>query len=225
VSLCGELGDDEDAQLILLGLGVDSLSIGAPGILKAKANLARSNLAHCRELADAALKAIDCAGVDSVLREFRREKDVPLLSADMIVVDSEAQNKTEAIKELTDLLAIGGRSEDTAAVEEAVWVREEACPTDFCHGFAVPHCKTDHVTANSITFLRLREPVDWESSGESAVRVVILLAIRSSQEGNEHLRILSHLSRLLMRAEFRDRLETAPDVSAVLSVFREELSL
>ena len=141
------------------------------------------------------------------------------------MTEADSATKHEAIKELTDLLAAGNRVGDGVEVEEAVWKREEAYSTGFGYGFAVPHCQSAHVTANSLALVRLREPVDWGSLDGQPVRVVILLAIRAAEHGKEHLRIFSRLSRLVMRDEFRERLEQAADSQEIFSVLSSELQL
>ena len=106
-----------------------------------------------------------------------------------------------------------------------MWRREEAYSTGFGYGFAVPHCQSGQVTANSLALVRLRQPVDWGSLDDQPVRVVILLAIRADQHGKEHLRIFSRLSRLVMQDAFRERLEQAADGESIFSVLADELRL
>ena len=55
-----------------------------------------------------------------------------------------------------DLLYGAGRTDRPRDVEEAVWRREADYSTGFGHGFAIPHCKTDAVDANSMAVVKLR---------------------------------------------------------------------
>ena len=132
-------------------------------------------------------------------------------------MDSVAVTKAEAIKEICDCLYVTGRAEHPRAVEAAVWKREEdEYSTGFGHGFAIPHCKSDAVSANSLAVLKLRQPVEWGSTDGLPVSVVILLAIRESDRAAAHLKILSRLARQLMHEEFRERLLGERDAAGLV---------
>src|SRR6202000_841527 len=79
------------------------------------------------------------------------------------------------------------------------------------HGFAIPHCKTDAVAANSIGILKLDDPIEWGSIDGDPVRLVILLALRESNQNGTHMKVFSRLARKLMDEEFRGRLMQIDD--------------
>ena len=56
VALCGEVGAERVAVPILIGLGIDELSMGGSGIPAVKGVIAQLNLAQCQSLADEALE-------------------------------------------------------------------------------------------------------------------------------------------------------------------------
>jgi phosphocarrier protein FPr len=56
VSVCGALAGDPQAAAILVGLGVDELSMAAPAIPPVKAALREVSLADCREMAHSAIE-------------------------------------------------------------------------------------------------------------------------------------------------------------------------
>ena len=63
VGVCGELGADRQAVPILLGLGVDELSVSAPAIPTVKAQIRELNLSDSKALAQ---KALTCASSSDV---------------------------------------------------------------------------------------------------------------------------------------------------------------
>ncbi|MCG8350772.1 MAG: phosphoenolpyruvate--protein phosphotransferase [Chloroflexales bacterium] len=63
VGVCGELGADAVAVPILVGLGVDELSISVPAIPTVKAQIRALNLAQCQERASQALACATAAEV------------------------------------------------------------------------------------------------------------------------------------------------------------------
>jgi fructose-specific PTS system IIA-like component len=224
IGLCGELGENPDALSLLLGLGLNSISLGAPRILATKAALGQLdfNRSHALLVEVAALP--DRAEVEQrLVAAATTGNERPMLDPGLIIIDSTAASKHEVIKELCDLLELQGRVADSSEVEEVVWQREETYSTGFGYGFAVPHGKSELLRANSIAVARLREPVEWGALDGAPVRVVILLAIRASDQGKEHLRVFSKLSRLIMRDEFRASLESAFDAEAIFTILQSEL--
>jgi phosphocarrier protein FPr len=62
-AICGGVAGDSQAVPILVGLGIDELSVSLPAIPTVKAQIRRLSLTTCRELAERALK---CATVEEV---------------------------------------------------------------------------------------------------------------------------------------------------------------
>jgi phosphocarrier protein FPr len=63
VGICGELGADPIAVPILVGLGVDELSVSVPAIPTVKAQIRALTRAQCQERAQAALQCATAAEV------------------------------------------------------------------------------------------------------------------------------------------------------------------
>jgi multiphosphoryl transfer protein len=63
VGVCGELGSDPLAVPILIGLGVDELSVSAPAVPTVKAQIRSLSLAECRDQARRALRCATAAEV------------------------------------------------------------------------------------------------------------------------------------------------------------------
>ncbi|MFJ8628605.1 phosphoenolpyruvate--protein phosphotransferase [Kitasatospora sp. NPDC093550] len=68
VSVCGEAAADPDLALVLVGLGITSLSAAPSALPEVRAALAAHTLAHCRELAELALHADDAADARAKVR-------------------------------------------------------------------------------------------------------------------------------------------------------------
>jgi fructose-specific PTS system IIA-like component len=226
VGMCGEMARSASNLPLLVGLGLDEISAAAPEIPRLKAAIAQLATADCRAVLERALACRNVAEVDEALAAFRAgAAGGGLLDRETVIVGSDAACKEEAIQEIVDAFYVAGRTESPRAVEQAVWAREETYSTGLGHGFAVPHCKTDAVAANSIGVLRLARPVDWGSVDGQPVECVILMAIRETDLGESHMRVFAQLARRLMDGEFRQRLLAAPDGDAVLDCLAEELGL
>ena len=68
VGLCGELGGSELAAPLLVGLGLDEISMSTPSLATMKAAVARCDTAECRDLVAAALASETAADVEALLR-------------------------------------------------------------------------------------------------------------------------------------------------------------
>lgn len=71
VGVCGELGSDPKALPILMGLGVDELSVSLKRVPVVKAQVREWSLSRCRELAEQALMASDANSVRALVGEAK----------------------------------------------------------------------------------------------------------------------------------------------------------
>ncbi|SOD86143.1 fructose-specific PTS transporter subunit EIIC [Streptomyces sp. Ag109_G2-15] len=143
------------------------------------------------------------------------------LTGRTVQVGLAADGKESAIREMAELL---GRSGRVADVEELVAValrREEQGTTGLGEEIAIPHAKTDAVTAPVVGFARSAQGVEWGSLDGTKARLVFMIAVPEAAAGDEHLRILALLSRKLMDPGFRERLLAAEEGRAVLDVLGE----
>ncbi|MFI0812978.1 fructose-specific PTS transporter subunit EIIC [Streptomyces echinatus] len=132
-----------------------------------------------------------------------------------------AVEKDAAIREMAELLARSGRVADGAELVATALRREEQGTTGLGEEIAIPHAKTDAVTAPVVGFARSAEGVEWGSPDGTKARLIFMIAVPEAAAGDEHLRILALLSRKLVDAGFRERLLAAPDERALLAVLDE----
>jgi fructose PTS system EIIBC or EIIC component len=133
----------------------------------------------------------------------------------------DARDKEAGIREMADLLARSGKVADVDELVRTALRREEQGTTGLGEEIAIPHAKTDAVTAPVVGFARSDEGVEWGSPDGTRARLVFMIAVPEAAAGDEHLRILALLSRKLVDAGFRERLLAAGDEQAVLGVLNE----
>ncbi|MCQ8192483.1 fructose-specific PTS transporter subunit EIIC [Streptomyces rugosispiralis] len=132
-----------------------------------------------------------------------------------------ADGKDAAIREMAELLAATGKVADAEELVRAAFAREDQGTTGLGEEIAIPHAKTDAVTAPVVGFARSPEGIEWGAPDGTKARLVFMIAVPEADAGDEHLRILALLSRKLMAPEFRERLLGAGDVGAILGVLGE----
>lgn len=224
LGLCGETAGRVELLPLLLAIGFDELSMAPSRIPAVKERLAQLDRGECRGLLARCLRCADAGEAAALLAEFNSRSQAPLAVSDpgLVCLDSPCRSPLAAVKELCLRLEFEGRASDAAALEQAVWRREETYATDLGLGFALPHAKSLAVRAASVAFLRPRRPFRWGASG-AAVRGVLLIAVPERGDGQEHLRLIARLSRRLVDEEFREALLSAGDSRAALAALRSGL--
>jgi fructose-specific PTS system IIA-like component len=224
IGLCGEMGANAQSLPLFVGLGLDEISVPAESIALIKDRLAPLLAAECRRLLTEALDCMSADEVRALLQQREPRRPLPLLAEEFVFLDSLAATRAEAIKTLCDILYVTGRADSPRQIEDAIWRREAVYSTGFGHGFAIPHCKSGAVAANSLCILRLRHPIPW-GDGDAGVNVVVLLVIRENDQAAESLKIISRLARLLMDETFRKDLASAKSPAAMTEFLAAQINV
>jgi fructose-specific phosphotransferase system IIA component len=146
-----------------------------------------------------------------------------ILSLDCIRVPLAATDKRGVITELVDLLGAAGRVSNTAALNDAVWTREQTRTTGIGHGLAIPHGKCPGMTSLAMAIGKPKEPMDFESIDKLPVRLVVLLA-SPPDKTSDHIQALAQVSRLMMMDQFRQRVYAAESSEEILELLRTQLA-
>ncbi|MFI5212071.1 MAG: PTS sugar transporter subunit IIA, partial [Ignavibacteria bacterium] len=144
-----------------------------------------------------------------------------ILSTDVIAVNMDGADKEDAIKKIIDLAAKSGKILDLNKVSQTIFEREKLVSTGVGKGFAIPHGKTDSISDVVAAFAITKEPIDFDSIDGEPVRFIFLLVGKENLL-NTHIKLLSRISRLMNKDEFRERLLEADSPEEVLKIFREE---
>ncbi|WP_432715320.1 fructose-specific PTS transporter subunit EIIC [Streptomyces lavendulae] len=143
------------------------------------------------------------------------------LTARTVKTELVSDSKEAAIREMAEMLATTGNVRDVDELVRVALAREAQGTTGLGESIAIPHAKTDAVIRPTVGFARSAEGIEWGSLDGTKARLVFMISVPEAAAGDEHLRILALLSRKLMDAGFRDRLQGAPDGAAALEVLRE----
>jgi len=144
-----------------------------------------------------------------------------ILTEKLIDVKLNAKDKTEAINSMISLANNSGKILDLNKVIECVFEREKLVSTGVGKGFAIPHGKTDEISDIVAAFGILSEPIDFDSIDSEKVSFIFLLIGKDSLL-NAHIKLLSRISRLMNKDEFRSKLLKAKNESEALKLFKEE---
>ena len=101
--------------------------------------------------------------------------------------------------------------------------REAADSTGVGHGVALPHARLEGLERMRGVFVRLEQPVDFESIDDQPVDLLFAL-FAPKHAGAEHLRALARVSRLLRQSTLRQQLRQARAADVVHALLVQEAS-
>lgn len=150
-------------------------------------------------------------------------KIMDFLSEEAISVDLKSVNKTDAIKELVDLLINANEidKKDKNKVVDLLLAREALGSTAIGHNVGIPHAKADCVKKLISAFGLSRKGVDFDSLDGEPVYIFFLLLAPQDSAG-PHLKALARISRLIKDKYFRDTLRQTRDEKEVVKIIETE---
>jgi PTS system nitrogen regulatory IIA component len=136
-----------------------------------------------------------------------------LLDRNAIALRVSATNKRQLLAVVAEIAArnIGI---DATVILDALAEREHAGSTGVGHGVAAPHARLEGLQRMRGVFLRMEQPVDFESVDDQPVDLIFAL-FAPVDAGSEHLRALARVSRLLRQADLRQQLRQARTADAI----------
>ena len=148
-------------------------------------------------------------------------KITDILTEEVVRTNLPGKTKSDVINAMVELAAHQKKIVDKEKMREAIFERERIMSTGVGGGFAIPHGKTDAVSDIVGAFAVTAEPIDYQSLDERPVRILFLLVGRDNMVG-PHIKLLSRISRLMNKPEFRERLLKATSPGEILDIFRQE---
>lgn len=103
-----------------------------------------------------------------------------------------------------------------STVSDNLFARERLGSTGLGHGVAVPHGRIKGLKTPLAAFVRLEEPIPFESPDGQPVKMLIFLLI-PDHVTQQHLEILSEIAEMFSDEAVRTGLMNDPDVHAIHS--------
>ena len=144
-----------------------------------------------------------------------------LLDEKFILTDFKSDDKEYVINELIDLYKENDKVNDIEKVRTAILDREKIMSTGVGKGFAIPHGKTDAVNDVIAAFGKTTRDIDYDALDGNPVHLVFLLVGRDDMV-SKHIKLLSRISRLMNKDEFRERLVNSNSKEEIINIFKEE---
>ena len=144
-----------------------------------------------------------------------------LLSPQFVIAELSGTKKEDVINELINLFEKDPRVTDLEKVRSAVLEREKIMSTGVGKGFAIPHGKTSAVSEILAAFGKTTRPIEYQSLDSQPVHLVFLLVGKDNLVST-HIKLLSRISRMMNKDEFRKSLIDASSKEEILELFKAE---
>ena len=122
---------------------------------------------------------------------------------DVITTDT---TKEAALEKIAEILS-GKMHLSEKELAAGLFKREEEGTTGFTDGLAIPHAKLQELSEPKVGVVTFRNPIEWEALDGQGVRAAFVLLTPNNSEDNSHLKLLSQLSRNLMKADFVEKIQ------------------
>jgi mannitol/fructose-specific phosphotransferase system IIA component (Ntr-type) len=148
-----------------------------------------------------------------------------ILKPQNILIPLVSKSKTDAIKELVELLAKNGAVGDPKKVLDAVLEREATRTTGIGNGLAIPHGKSPGCPDLVMAIGKPATPIDFQAIDGRPVSIIWLLTSPPDKTG-PHILALARISRLMLVDKFRQLLNSATSAQEVYDiVMKQEATL
>ncbi|HZS81140.1 MAG TPA: PTS sugar transporter subunit IIA [Herbaspirillum sp.] len=138
-----------------------------------------------------------------------------ILSPENVILDLEVSSKKRAFEQ-AGLTFENNSGIARSTVSENLFAREHLGSTGLGHGVAIPHGRIKGLKAPLALFMRLTEPIPFESPDGEPVKLLIFLLI-PEHGTQQHLEILSEIAEMFSNHTFRTKLITDADAVSVYS--------
>ena len=140
-----------------------------------------------------------------------------LLEDTTVRLDVEISSKKRLFEEI-GLIVEKSQAIPRSEVFDALIARERIGSTGIGHGVAIPHGKLPNLKRFSGVFVRLANPIQFESNDHRPVTLVFALLTPKTKHQTQHLDLLSHFAEVFSRIENREALASCSNENAVLNI-------
>jgi PTS system nitrogen regulatory IIA component len=142
-----------------------------------------------------------------------------LLDPKAVFTNVKAGTKKDVLQEVAQQAATL-TGQDAHVIFDVLWEREKLGTTGIGLGLAIPHGRLAGLNDVHGFFIRLSEPIAFESVDNTPVDLVFLLLAPESA-GADHLHALATVSRILRDVSLCARLRSAKDDVAIYKLLTE----
>jgi len=136
-----------------------------------------------------------------------------ILPLSNVILNLEVSSKKRAFEQ-AGLLFENNCGIARSIVSENLFARERLGSTGLGHGVAIPHGRIKGLKKPVAAFIRLAEPIPFESPDNEPVHLLVFL-LMPDNVNKQHLALLAEIAEMLSDSNVRAELSAVPDAEAV----------
>lgn len=140
-----------------------------------------------------------------------------LLTGEQVLLDLDASSKKRVFEQAA-ILFEGRLGLARSLIFDSLFAREKLGSTGLGQGVAIPHGRIKGLKQAAGAFVRLAQPVPFDSPDGRPVSLLFVLLV-PEQATEEHLQILSELAQRFSERTFREALVAASAATDVVELF------
>lgn len=141
-----------------------------------------------------------------------KQMEDKIINLECIHLNLTVKSKEELLNLLSKDAVKVGAGDSSEDILEDLWNREKELPTAVGKGIAIPHCRSKSIKSSKLLFYRLNKGITWDVNEEINLAFAILTP---NGENNQHLVLLSKISRHLLRKNFLEMLKNGSEEEIV----------
>ena len=127
-----------------------------------------------------------------------------ILEKEQIFLDQKLDTKDKVLLFIAKKAKELGVTTNETELYEKLWDREKEYSTAVQELIAIPHVKSNLLNSVKVLFIRLTEPIDWDSPENFKVKAIFSILVPESDAEQKHLEILSKIAVSLLEDDFQD---------------------
>lgn len=130
-----------------------------------------------------------------------------MINKDLVMINSDVKTQSEVLQIISQKAYHLHLLTDSQEFIDSVLKREEEYSTAIGLGVAIPHGMSHSVQEAFIAFLKPTETIKWGKE-ETEVDLIFLIGVPLDKKDKLHLKIISQISKCLMKEDFRNKLRS-----------------
>ncbi|BBQ84679.1 MULTISPECIES: PTS sugar transporter subunit IIA [Enterobacteriaceae] len=148
-----------------------------------------------------------------------------LIARDNIFLNQTFTDKQSVFRFLAHHAVAQGWADSAQNIEADLWTRENQYSTGFESQIAIPHAKTANVSQAGVIFIRLQQPIAWESLDDQPVQIIFGLLVPEEGAPLLHLQIINSLACQIVEDDFRAFLFSAKDEDELFHFMQSRIEI
>lgn len=140
-----------------------------------------------------------------------------MIDKEMIFLDANLKTKDEIFDFISDVALKKGLINSKEDFVKSLYYREGLMSTALDFNIAIPHAKSEAVTNDFISYMKLNENIMWNEDDDGPTNQIFLIAVTEGGS-NRHLKYIAEISRNLINDDFRKLLKEANSKDEVFKV-------